>query len=773
MILSGVKQEQQQPYSLVVCEKPAAALRIAQALGTSGFRKVSQPYIRDRKKTNQRSWTPVFYATNISGTQFVICSSIGHLYEVTDPKKNNRSVYPVFDFKWAPIVRKSNKVGKILSNLNTTKIIKTIAHLSMNASCFIHACDYDQEGELIGYNILEYACKGKYEKSLRAKFSTLTDDEIRDSFNNLFKPSKALAEAGRTRHIIDFIYGINLSRALTQSFRLSNDGKVYYNVSIGRVQGPTLGFVVDREIEIRKHIPVPYWSIYAKFEKNGKVIEARYHVQKVRTLSQAKLVVESCRGQSGKIIEINSHNISHRPPAPFNLGELQREAYRIFKFSPDYTLTIAEKLYLRALISYPRTSSEKIPPSINYTKIILALSNISTYIGYDPSDRKGSEGLHTPYRNLALSLLSQRHLLPAEGSKTDPAHPAIYPTGHNPKGKLDPAELKIFDLIIKRFFAAFGKPAISQLTTINIDVKGNYLFRTDASKTVYEGWLLYYEPYINRIDAGNKNQMPELYIGDILKNIDITAHERFSQPPARYNQASLLGQMEKDNIGTKATRADIISTILKRNYIRNIITYAAKGTNNKQIQGIHAGIEATDIGFEIIQTMRKYIPEIVSKDLTRTTEAQLEEIESGRLSSQVVVENAIDNLKPTVIYFRKNERDIGRQITEALIITRQRQQLQHQAILGTCPVCSIGYLKIIKSNRTKKRFVGCTNYTSGMCKATAPLPQNGTIQTTDNKCSICQWPMIKMILLQQQMRTWKFCINRQCPSKKQPNMLGH
>ena len=117
------------------------------------------------------------------------------------------------------------------------KIIKTISILSQKASSFIHACDYDQEGEVIGYNILEYACNNKYEKSLRAKFSTLTDDEIRHSFDNLLKPITRLADAGKSRHMVDFIYGVNLSRALTQSFKNSSDGKMYYNLTIGRGTG--------------------------------------------------------------------------------------------------------------------------------------------------------------------------------------------------------------------------------------------------------------------------------------------------------------------------------------------------------------------------------------------------------------------------------------------------------------------------------------------------------------------------------------------------------
>ncbi len=149
--------------------------------------------------------------------------------------------------------------------------------------------------------------------------------------------------------MIDFIYGVNLSRALTQSFKVSNDGKRYCNLSIGRVQGPTLAFVVDREIEIRKHVAEPYWTIYGDFEENGRVIRANYHQLKISTLFQATSIVNACTKQDGRITKIEKQKVTLRAPTPFNLGDLQKEAYRLFRFSPSYTLSIAEKLYIAAI----------------------------------------------------------------------------------------------------------------------------------------------------------------------------------------------------------------------------------------------------------------------------------------------------------------------------------------------------------------------------------------------------------------------------------------
>src|ERR671932_776058 len=608
-------------------------------------------------------------------------------------------------------------------------IIKTISLLSKRANRFVHACDYDQEGEVIGYNILQYACNNKYENSLRAKFSTLTDEEIRSSFDNLLKPSKGLAEAGISRHMVDFIYGVNLSRALTQSFKVGNNGKRYRNLSIGRVQGPTLAFVVDKEMGIRLHIPEPYWVIIGEFEKHGRIIRADYYQHKISTLAQATLIVDECTNQDGKIIKIEKQKVALRAPNPFNLGDLQKEAYRVFRFSPSYTLSIAEKLYLAALISYPRTSSQKLPISINYKKIISELSRINSN-----------------YTNLAKILLGRDHLVPNEGSKTDPAHPAIYPTGAKPKGKLQGSEAKLYDLIVSRFLATFGNSAISQQTTVTISVKDEHIFNADGKKMLYEGWMYFYKPYAS---SDIETYVPELQKGDVLRNVLVRMDSKFTQPPPRFNQASLLAKMEKEKIGTKATRSEVISTLLKRNYISS-----TTGT----------AIEATDIGFEIIQSMRKYIPDVVSTDLTRSMEEQLECIESGKAKSSLVIDYAKRRLREAIIPFKENEAEIGREITNAVAISQNKQQ--QQMVLGACPVCNNGVLKIIRSAISKKRFVGCSNYSSGTCKASTPLPQKGSIKTTGKTCAICHWPVVKARYVRQAKNLhWEFCINIQCPSR--------
>ena len=757
------------PYALVVCEKPSVAIRIAQALGTSSFAKITGPRkdFGHAEKRKSRLRSTAFLAISQNGQNYVICSAVGHLYGLIDVN-GNRSVYPVFDVKWMPILSKSS--GNMLRTATAAhQIIKSISLLSQNATSFIHACDYDQEGEVIGCNILEFACNNKYDRSLRAKFSTLTDEEIRNSFDNLLPPSKRLADAGRSRHMIDFIYGINLSRALTQAYKNSNDGKKYYNLTIGRVQGPTLAFVVDRELDIRNHVPLPYWTVHAEFEKDGHIIKAHYIRPKIETLTEATSIVHACSGQVGRVTEIRNKKSTIYAPHPFNLGDLQKEAYRLFKFSPSYTLSIAEKLYIAALISYPRTSSQKLPPSLNYRKIIL---DISKFVPFAPNDEVNGSGwskgapVSGPYAKVALDLLSNvKDLSPNEGKMTDPAHPSIYPTGVKPSKGIGTNESKLFDLIIRRFLATFGPPAIRQRTIVTIFVIGEHFFEADTEMTTVEGWTRFYSPYVSTgLEQETRSYLQELHIGDTMKINAVTMIDRFTHPPSRFNQSSLLEEMESKRIGTKATRSEIISTLFKRNYVR--ITQSSKvAPYSRQHDGSGGvgGLEATDLGVEIVQSMRQYIPNIASIDLSRSMEELLEGIAFGKDRSDLVIEYAKAKLKEAIIPLKENEIEIGNRLTHAVNITKSRQQVM---TIGTCPVCGNGNLKIIRSARTKKRFVGCSNYVSGVCTAAAPLPQNGSLRPTRETCSSCRWPMLENAYPHGAKYRWKFCINVDCPSKK-------
>jgi DNA topoisomerase I len=820
--LSKVAANGHDTYTLIVCEKPSSAKRIADALTNS---------------SNQNKYetkpSPFFSVIGSKGQKYVVSFALGHLYGLSDLLSSSNK-YPILDPHWVPLSQKKNQDYKFNSlSYKIDKIIKQISSLSKNASGFINACDYDQEGEVIAFNILEIACQNKYLKSQRAKFSSLTNEEIRKSFDNLLKPNKKLADAGLARHMIDFIFGINLSRALSKSTKkYSSEGTKYSNLSIGRVQGPTLAFVVDREQEISSHIPFTYWNIAANFEKNNEIIKAVYYPQRIESKTAALTVIEACKNRFGKITDINNQKIPIRPPHPFNLGDLQHEAYRLFKFSPSYTLTIAEKLYLNALISYPRTSSQKLPSSINYKKIIANLANINSSFKNKIIDIKNDITNVKSYSSISDLLLSKNTMEPNEGRLADPAHPAIYPTGEKPKQSIETSEMKLYDLITRRFFSTFGDNCLTQNITATITVNDKYIFKAEEKKVMIEGWNALYRPYSDISHFITQNILPQINKDDIVKNIEIKLIEKKTQPPPRYNQSSLLQKMEKEKIGTKATRAEIINTLYKRNYITNSVSIlkqnqnifnhqedrvssssdninysvsrspssidsssfrqfsysfpAATTTANATISGDsnnsknpektkdtfpviynNTGIKPTDLGIAVINLLRKYIPNIVSIEMTRSMEEHLEQIEIGSTTSKIVINDAKEEIKRNIIFFEQNEKEIGIKIGKTLIEPcNQKNYPSKITILGSCPVCRNGNLIIKKSIKTKKRFAGCSLFSVNKCNATAPLPQNGTIKSINKLCETCEWPIVSGTRYDQKKRyQMQFCINTQCPSK--------
>lgn len=680
-------------HTLVVCEKPDAARRISEALS------------RGSAQSSVVEGVTVF-RFNSSGEDFVVCSAQGHVYAVSDPFKE-RGVYPVFDVEWYP----SDLVDE--DSVMAGRRIAAIRKLSEGAAKFVNACDFDVEGETIGFNVLRYACGGKEVHALRAKFSTLTREDLVQAFRNAKpQPGHGLARAGRARHMIDFVWGVNLSRVLSQS--ALNSGHRYRTVSIGRVQGPTLNFLVEREREVRVFVSVPFWKVRGVFEKDDRKLSADYSKERVGTKTEAEEVGEECRGKEGVATRVRRSFAWLSPPAAFSIGDLQKEAYRVFGYSPSRTLQIAERLYLGALVSYPRTGSQKLPPSINYKGILQEVAKIGQY------------------SNSARQLLESQ-LNPVQGAGVDQAHPGIHPTGEVPRRPLESSENAIFDLVVRRFLSAFGKPAKRELVTVVISV-GKREFRLGGGRTVFPGWTSHYGRY-----AGTKDvEIPPVAEGDRFAVVEVPVEEQSEHRPYRYNQSSLLEKMEREGIGTKATRAEIISTLVARGYVSG------------------ESMTVTDLGLSVVEMMKKYAPSIVTTDLTRRIEERLEAIESGAKRDADLVRETVRSIAEQLVELNANEEEVGRHIDSAFMAT-----VAASYVLGPCPVCGTGQLRIITSKKTKKRFVGCSNYGSG-CRASAPLPQRGTIKATAKPCQHCSWPVVYVT---GGRSPWRLCVNLKCPAK--------
>jgi DNA topoisomerase-1 len=690
-----VVKERLEKYTLVITEKPDAANRIATALDIEG-----------KPKKVVRNGVPYYQAYR--GGSLVVVPALGHLYTITSKQKGRG--YPVFDYQWVPRYQAERGASRIRIWL------KVIAQLAKGAQEFVDACDFDIEGSIIGYTILKYACDGKEATAKRMKYSTLTKEELEESYAHLQSTLDfALVEAGLTRHEVDWLYGINMSRALTQAAQ--NCSGQYSTLSTGRVQGPTLRFLDTREKAINCFVPTPYWTITAKISINDFPFEVIYE-KTLENKTQAMAIKDSCKTREGHIETVGVKEFEQNPPVPFDLGALQSEAYRIFKYTPMRTSSILQHLYLGALISYPRTSSQKLPPSIGYKTILKKLGKVYAYTKH------------------SADLLSKPSLKPNEGKKFDPAHPAIYPTGNLPEKPLGSAESNIFDLVVKRFLAVFGEPAIQQSINVKININGNF-FNLTALRTLMEGWMRFYKPYVQSKEVS----LPPLIEGQTVNVKRVILNDNFTKPPPRYNPRSLLMKMEKEEIGTKATRAATIQTLYDRKYL--------SGTSS---------LFVSDLGFEVIEVLSKYCPTIVSSEMTRVLEEKMEAIQQGKESKPNVLQNAIETLKSVMSELKGKEAAIGEQLSQPI----QKAKLKERTV-GACPKCSDGELVILRSKKTGKRFVGCTNYFLGKCSTAFPLPQTGTIKPLGTACKNCGSPIVVVYLRRGQ--PWKLCLNPNCPSK--------
>jgi len=665
--------------TLIITEKPDAALQVAEALQYEG----------EPRKFSFKG-VPV-YEVKRTAERILVCSALGHLYKVDQAGISQRRRYPVWEYVWKPIHLAEH------GRERQRRCLNAIAEMAKEVDAFVNACDLDVEGSLIGYMILKHARAAADTTAKRMKFSTLTPEELRYAYEHMLPQLDfPLVNAGLCRHEVDWLYGINLSRALTESARKSSGG--YATLSTGRVQGATLRFVVEREQEIETFVPVPRWEIQATVDVDGETLRAEFEVEKFDIKAEAEKVAAVSDGKEGSVDDIKSQTSQVAPPFPFDLSSLQAEAYRHFGMAPRQSLGVAERLYLDALISYPRTSSQKLPPSIDYRELLQRL------------------GKNPKYERQAAALLDIRGLHPNEGKNADPAHPAVYPTGALPKRPLEPREFKVYDLIVKRFMATFGNPAARETIKATISVNG-LRFYLRGSRITAAGWIDFYKPYARFEDV----TIPPVSKGTRVKFLSVKAVEKFSQPSPRYNPSSLLREMETNEIGTKATRAEIIETLLRRAYI--------KGNR----------IEATPLGIQIVSVLEKYCPRVLDVGFTRELETMMDTIELGKEEKQRVVDEAIRHLKPVMDELKAHEQEIGKELSSTIKQTR----IAELTLSVACPKCG-RRLHVVRSRKSGKRFIGCIGKWEGVCSFTLPLPQLGTLTLLDQTCSKCGFQLVKV-----------------------------
>ena len=680
---------------LIICEKPQAAEKIAAALSNNTDEK-----IKDKNGV-------AYYQFNKDGKNVLIGCAVGHLFGIKQTVA--RADFPSFEVAWVP--NYEAKGGEY-----TKKYYDVLKNLSKECDEVVVATDFDTEGEVIGWNVVRFICKRADAK--RMKFSSLTKDELEKSWENL-QPTINWGEAyaGETRHHLDWFYGINISRGLMRA--LSKTGQ-FRILSMGRVQGPALNILYEKELQIEGFKSEPYWQVFlAVRDLNKQRLEVKYPKDLTKETELARF--KFLKGQRGTAqTTVTQEQIA--APIPFDLTTLQTEAYKYCGLTPSQTLNVAQSLYLEGLISYPRTSSQKYADGIDFTKILKNLQKYTTLTKY------------------------ATNIKPTEGIKTDPAHPAIYPTGESKK--ISDTNKKVYDLIVKRFIACFCDPAIVDNKKINVNVNG-LDFNTKGMKIINKNWMNVYPSSYKEEDIPTVN-------GEVRVE-EIRTEEKQTKPPQRYSAASLVKELEKRDLGTKATRANIIETLYSRGYVKE------------------KSIEITSLGKKVIETLQKYSPVIIDTELTRNFESEMEKISESKNGwaekEATVIEKAKTSIRKIAKGLLDNLEPIGKSLADAN--QEVYQQEREENTLTVCPVCKKGKLRIMFGKKFRRYFVSCDAYPE--CKTTFSLPPNGLMKPAKKKseteegkeeneiCPECGFPMI--MALKKGKRPWKFCFNPKCPTR--------
>jgi len=595
--------------------------------------------------------------TSLEGDDYVITWAVGHLVGLAEPdaydpklKKWRYADLPIVPEKFK-LVPNDDRAKKQLSAIH-----KLMARDDVEG--VINACDAGREGELIFAYVYETAKEHKPVQ--RLWLSSMTRRAIEDAFTRL-RPGEemeSLEDAARSRSEADWMVGMNATRAASIRLRAAFDGAV----SLGRVQTPTLALVSRREEEIRAFVPEPYWLVEAKFAASGeRNYTGRYMGGKRIAEDLAAKIVEETRERPGKITKLEKKEERERPQMLYDLTSLQRHANTMHGFSARRTLGAAQKLYEEhKVLTYPRTNSRYLTGDM-----VDEIKPTAELVGHNPQYRKGAKYV------VSLAKLPLGRVVD-DKKVTD--HHAIIPTkSEHDLSKLGADELKVYDLVAKRFLAIFHPDAVFERTRVETTVE-QHVFRTSGRVLVEAGWRAVYGETAQSADEpvddhGGDQLLPKLEQGEDTETRSVESLRKETQPPRRYTEASLLAAMEtagkeieeaelreamkESGIGTPATRASIIERLIAVGYIE------------REGRALHA----TEKGIQVIRLLGEH--PLTSAGLTGDWERRLGLIERGEDSRPAFMKDIKTFVTATVVELDKLK---GVQI--------------ERAKLGPCPVCA-------------------------------------------------------------------------------------
>ncbi|MFY9505689.1 MAG: type I DNA topoisomerase [Caldicoprobacterales bacterium] len=604
------------------------------------------------------------------GRGYTVEASMGHIRDL--PKSQlGVNVEDNFEPKYITIRGK----GELLAKLR--KAAKTSDKVYL-------ATDPDREGEAISWH-LSHLLGIKENEPCRIEFNEITKDAVKNAIKNPRPINQNLVDAQQARRILDRLVGYKISPLLWR--------KVRKGLSAGRVQSVASKIICEREREIEAFKPDEYWNLKGIFisSKNKQSFEAQLHSKgkkkiDLKSKQEVDQVLAAIKGEDYTVTKVQKGSRKRSAPPPFTTSTMQQEASRKLGFTTKKTMMLAQQLYEGVdvkgegsvgLITYMRTDSTRVSDQ--------ALAEVRTII----QEKFGKD--YVP---------SKANIFRSKKGSQD-AHEAIRPTSvrYSPKdlqSSLKRDQLRLYTLIYNRFMASQMKPALYETLTVNISA-GEYIFRASGSRKVFPGYTAL---YMEGNDEGKEEKdimLPDLEEGEKLELKEYKSEQKFTQPPARYTEASLVRALEDMGIGRPSTYAPTISTIISRGYV----------VRDARI------LYPTDLGFIVNDLMDKYFPKIMEYKFTAAMEEKLDKIEEGDVNWR----DLLNEFYPSFAdYLSHAEQDIG------------KIEIKDEESDVVCEKC--GANMVIKTGRYGK-FLACPNFPK--CRNTKPIVEEINIPCP--KCS--------------------------------------
>lgn len=535
------------------------------------------------------------------GNNYKIEASMGH---VRDMPKSQMGIDFEHDFepKYITIRGKGELLGKLRKDAKAADKVYL-------------ATDPDREGEAISWHLLHALNLGEEKPISRITFNEITKTAVKKSITEARDIDMDLVDAQQARRVLDRVVGYTISDLLWK--------KVKKGLSGGRVQSVALRLICDREGEIREFIPEEYWTLGAKLkDADGKVFEAKFYGKgetKAELANEAETneVLDGLKGKDFAVTDVKTGSRQKKPVAPFTTSTMQQEASKHLNMATQKTMMIAQQLYegvnvkgegTVGLVSYIRTDSFRI------------------------SDEAYEAAVAFIKETYGDAFVNPERIVYKSKGKTQDAHEAIRPTNvsrtpESIKDSLSKDQYRLYKLIWERFVASQMSPAVYDTLSVKL-AAGDYTFRASGSRLRFAGFL---EAY-SKGEEEDEKVIPKLTQGDILQAEQLLPEQHFTQPPARYTDASLIKTLEEIGVGRPSTYAPTLTTIQARHYV----TKEAKN------------LFPTELGEMVDEIMKTYFPDIVDIDFTANMEKRLDDVEMGKEEWKQIIRDFYPDFKKSV-----------------------------------------------------------------------------------------------------------------------------